>query len=59
LHRRSLIAEIFVGLAVCLAGLAPRPSDSHDALAGVLAVAGGIHLIVEGVENCKKEAAPV
>jgi hypothetical protein len=55
----SGIAEIFVGLAVCWAGLAPRPSDSHDALAGVLAVAGGIYLIVEGIENCKKKPAPV
>jgi hypothetical protein len=49
------IAEILVGLAVCWVGLAPSPSESHDALAGVLAVVGGIYLIVEGVENCKKK----
>ena len=53
------IAEIFVGLAVCWAGLAPRPTESHEALAGVLAVAGGIYLIVEGIENCKKTPAAV
>jgi|HubBroStandDraft_4_1064222.scaffolds.fasta_scaffold20831_4 hypothetical protein len=53
------IAEIFVGLAVCWAGLAPRPTESHEALAGVLAVAGGIYLIVEGIKNCKKTPAAV
>jgi hypothetical protein len=49
------IAEILVGLAVCWVGLAPSPSESHGALAGVLAVVGGIYLIVEGVENCKRK----
>ena len=53
------IAEILAGLAVCWVGLAPRPSDSHEALAGVLAVVGGIYVIVEGVENCKKKPEAV